>query len=357
MMIPTTSTITTAYSRNQTSKEKQEQIKASTCPSWKLYQNPFYISQQHQKNHLLQHKFAANSKHIQHFHLKPSARRIAASFWDLGFYRPAIMESEIDDARARVVDLKADLEFERRVREKMETLNKRMAEELAEERKAREAVERVCDQLAREISEHKAEMEKMKREIEEEREMLRVAEVLREERVQMKLTEAKLFYGEKLAELEQMNQHKKRDTLSRNDKVADKLLDSEEDLKNQDSSNRHLPTSRGRESCIIAANYYSYNDENSSSSSNSNSNSCSSSSNGFSVQRKASPEPENPHIRRGIKGFVEFPRVVKAIESRNTSSTSSRDRDVGTKLECQKAQLRILLKQRAPFQSNNPVIS
>jgi hypothetical protein len=46
------------------------------------------------------------------------------------------------------------------------------------------------------------------------------------------------------------------------------------------------------------------------------------------IQRsRASPEPENPHIKRGMKGFVEFPRVVRAIGSKNKHR--------GTKLECQ----------------------
>uniref|UniRef100_A0A0V0H1Z1 Putative ovule protein n=1 Tax=Solanum chacoense TaxID=4108 RepID=A0A0V0H1Z1_SOLCH len=61
-------------------------------------------------------------------------------------------------------------------------------------------------------------------------------------------------------------------------------------------------------------------------------------------RRNHSQEAENPHIKRGIKGFVEFPKVVRAI--------SSKSRHWGTKLECQKAQLRILLKQKCPIRSN-----
>ncbi|KAH0735548.1 hypothetical protein KY285_011255 [Solanum tuberosum] len=60
-------------------------------------------------------------------------------------------------------------------------------------------------------------------------------------------------------------------------------------------------------------------------------------------RRNHSQEAENPHIKRGIKGFVKFPKVVRAI--------SSKSRHWDTKLECQKAQLRILLKQKCPIRS------
>jgi hypothetical protein len=70
-------------------------------------------------------------------------------------------------------------------------------------------MEDVCDELAREISDDKAEVEdlkrdsiKMREELEEERQMLQLAEVWREERVQMKLGEAKLLLEEKGAALD-----------------------------------------------------------------------------------------------------------------------------------------------------------
>ncbi|PPD96338.1 hypothetical protein GOBAR_DD06650 [Gossypium barbadense] len=67
------------------------------------------------------------------------------------------------------------------------------------------------------------------------------------------------------------------------------------------------------------------------------------------IQRKAPTETENPHIKREIKGFVEFPRAVRTV--------GSKSRHWGSKLECQKAQLRVLLKQKSPIRSNNLIMS
>ncbi|MCO5601638.1 hypothetical protein L7F22_055761 [Adiantum nelumboides] len=111
-----------------------------------------------------------------------------------------------------------DLEFERESKRKLEVLYKtvnkefRLArkslfkalEELQRERKARQLMEEVCDELAIEIGQDKARVEDLKREsakvreeVEEERKMLQMAEIWREERVQMKLMEAKLELEEK----------------------------------------------------------------------------------------------------------------------------------------------------------------
>ncbi|KAJ6695222.1 hypothetical protein OIU74_014378 [Salix koriyanagi] len=184
-----------------------------------------------------------------------------------------------------------------KARKKLETASRRLAKELAEERRGREAVERVCEELAREMSSDKVDIDQMKREMEEERKMIRMAEVLREERVQMKLAEAKMLFEERLSEL------------------ATAILSG----------------------VILSDQKSSFNDSTGSISS-------------MATQRsRASPEPENPHIKRGIKGFVEFPRVVRA--------TGSKNKHWGTKLECQKALLRIPLKQNSPIRSSNLVIS
>ncbi|EOY23875.1 Branchless trichome [Theobroma cacao] len=329
----------------------QEHITTTTCPSWKLYENPFYYSHHHHHHHHhhQQQQLCQSSKHLRQVNLPLSARKIAASFWDLTFFKP-VMESELDIARAQIIELKAEVEYERKARKKVESLNKRLAKELAEERRGREALERVCEELAREISMHKAEIDRMKKEVEEERKMLRMAEVLREERVQMKLAEAKILFEEKLLELEetkraqphtsisrieQKNKEFKTPALSANlsGKFA-RLVFSE---KSCDYSNIGVDS---RESTRFALS------EKSSSCYDNISSAVSSS---MAIQRKASPEPENPHIKRGIKGFVEFPRVVRAI--------GSKSRHWGTKLECQKAQLRILLKQKSPIGSNSLIMS
>lgn len=84
----------------------------------------------------------------------------------------------------------------------------RYLQDYEKERKARELMEEVCDELAKEIADDKAEVEALKREtlktreeIEEERKMLQMAEVWREERVQMKLLDAKLALENKYKEL------------------------------------------------------------------------------------------------------------------------------------------------------------
>eukprot|EP00252_Welwitschia_mirabilis_P006660 TRINITY_DN17545_c0_g1_i1.p1 TRINITY_DN17545_c0_g1~~TRINITY_DN17545_c0_g1_i1.p1 ORF type:complete len:719 (+),score=143.26 TRINITY_DN17545_c0_g1_i1:49-2157(+) len=118
-----------------------------------------------------------------------------------------------------------ELEVERKLRRRMEALNKKLSRELEDtkgslakalqnferERKARELMEEVCDELAREIGQDKAKVEELKREsvkvweeVEEERKMLQMAEVWREERVQMKLAEARLELEEKNTTLDKL---------------------------------------------------------------------------------------------------------------------------------------------------------
>ncbi|KAJ7952211.1 Branchless trichome [Quillaja saponaria] len=271
----------------------------NTEPSWKLYENPLYNSQH---NHHYYHQRRCQLPQL-------SARKLAVSF-----LRPInIMETGLEFAGAQVMDLKAELEYERKARRKAESTNKRLAKQVAEERRGREAMERVCEKLAKEISSDKAETDRMKREMEEERKMLRMAEVLREERVQMKLSEAKIVFEQKLSE-------------------ALELEGSIIDYYNNKTSSCCRLIVQGRDH--EKAQYYCKDQKRD----NDNYN-CSY---GKLQQQRASPDAENPHIKRGIKGFVEFPRVVPAIGSKGRHWGS-------TKLECQKAQLRILLKQTTPI--------
>ncbi|MCD9640729.1 hypothetical protein HAX54_026252 [Datura stramonium] len=310
-------------------------IPTSICPTWKLYENPFYNSQNQQHNpthNPLQEETSHtplrihhNNKQIHRLNLPISARKIAASFWDLTFIRP-FMDSELEMARAQIAELKAKVEYERKARKKLESMNKKIARELSEEKKGREALERVCEELANHISSDKAEINRLRKEMEEERKMLRVAEVMREERVQMKLTEAKYLLEDKLLELEATKI--KLETAQSNAKIKESIShDISSAACDQETETR----------CEIADKSISEG-------------------NSASIQyqvtihrRNHSPEPENPHIKRGIKGFVEFPKVVRAI--------SSKSRHWGTKLECQKAQLRILLKQKCPIRSNGLLTS
>ncbi|XP_058086389.1 protein BRANCHLESS TRICHOME-like [Magnolia sinica] len=264
-------------------------------PSWKLYGNPFYDSEHPQQQPQLQRQQQQQQQHCTQSPLSPSLR-------DFTFFPPMYSDeqslslstrrvsSELDRARAQIEELKAGIEYERRMRRNAELLNKRMAREASEERKGREAAERVCEELAEEVASNRAEIERMKREMDEERKMLRIAEVWREERVQMKLADARVL-------LEEMRVKEKGE---------------EDSLGNSDLTVGSL----GNSSCSNGEKVRSSN------------------------QRRGSPEAENPHIRRGIRGFVEFPRVVRAV--------GSRERQLGSKLECQKAQLRILMRQRNP---------
>uniref|UniRef100_A0ACD5TF95 Uncharacterized protein n=1 Tax=Avena sativa TaxID=4498 RepID=A0ACD5TF95_AVESA len=129
---------------------------------------------------------------------------------------------EHDKVRDIFDSVKEGLNRERKNRQRAEIMNSKLVSELSElksvakrylqdyekERKARELMEEVCDELAKEIAEDKAEVEalksesmKMRDEVEEERKMLQMAEVWREERVQMKLVDAKLTLDSKYSQL------------------------------------------------------------------------------------------------------------------------------------------------------------
>ncbi|KAL3499101.1 hypothetical protein ACH5RR_041833 [Cinchona calisaya] len=320
---------------------------STDCPTWKLYENPFYTNtqinhpqkQQHYHLHSQEDKSDHQLKQIHRLQLPISARKIAASFWDLTFIRP-FMESEFEMARAKITELKAELEKERKARKKAESTNKKLVRELSEVKKGIEALEQMREEFDRQISSYNAEMSRMQRDMEEERKMLRMAEVLREERVQMKLSEAKLLLEDKLLELEAIRSSTSTTTSAKKIDIAEpereaKRTQEQEHVIIGIANNRSTTstTASGEEikSCVLVEK---------------------SASNLSAVtvsQRRASPEPENPHIKRGIKGFVEFPKVVRAI--------GSKSRHLGTKLECQKAQLMILLKQKTPIRSSNTLIA
>ncbi|KAG8637027.1 hypothetical protein MANES_15G072000v8 [Manihot esculenta] len=139
--------------------------------------------------------------------------------------RAAWRSREHEKIRAFVDDIKADLNRERKNRQRLEIVNSKLVNELADakvsakrfmldyekERKARELVEEVCDELAKEIGEDKAEVEALKREslklreeVDEERKMLQMAEVWREERVQMKLVDVKVLLEEKYSHMNKL---------------------------------------------------------------------------------------------------------------------------------------------------------
>ncbi|KAL3532129.1 hypothetical protein ACH5RR_005650 [Cinchona calisaya] len=119
---------------------------------------------------------------------------------------------------AAIDTIAGELEVERKLRRRFESLNKKLGKELAEtkssfiravkelgsEKQRREIMEQVCDKLGGDAGEDKAEVEDLKRdtekfreEVEKEREMLHLADMMRKERVQKKLSDAKHQLEEK----------------------------------------------------------------------------------------------------------------------------------------------------------------
>lgn len=122
-------------------------------------------------------------------------------------------------------DLRNELGRERKSRQRIEMVNTTLVNQLAnaklaaqqwkkdyeEEKKSRELMEEVCNELAKQIGEDKTEVERLNREsvkireeMEEERKMLQMAEVWREERVHMKLIDAKLALEDKFCQMDKL---------------------------------------------------------------------------------------------------------------------------------------------------------
>ncbi|KAG6415185.1 hypothetical protein SASPL_122590 [Salvia splendens] len=111
-----------------------------------------------------------------------------------------------------------ELEAEKKLRRRIEKLNQkteaelvetraslaRTAKELESEKKARRKVEQVCEELARGLWDLKRQFSKVREEVEKEREMFHLADLLREERVQMKLSDAMCLYEEKNALVDEL---------------------------------------------------------------------------------------------------------------------------------------------------------
>ncbi|CAK8535433.1 unnamed protein product [Lathyrus sativus] len=132
---------------------------------------------------------------------------------------------EREKIREATTSLAQELEIEKKLRKQTERMNMKISKEIEKvkasyeklskeherEKRAKEILEQVCDELAKGIGEDREKVEDMKREsekvreeVEKEREMLHLADVLREERVHMKLSEAKYQFEEKNAMLENL---------------------------------------------------------------------------------------------------------------------------------------------------------
>nr|WDD38942.1 actin cytoskeleton-regulatory complex pan-like protein [Fagopyrum tataricum] len=156
---------------------------------------------------------------------RSSKKKLKQFLVKLSEERTAWRSREHEKVRAIISDVKSDLTRERKNCQRLEIVNSKMVNELAEaklvmkrymqdfekERKNRELVEEVCDELAKEIGEDKAEVEELKaecmkirEEVDDERKMLQMAEVWREERVQMKLIDAKVTLEAKYSQMNKL---------------------------------------------------------------------------------------------------------------------------------------------------------
>ncbi|CAG7879721.1 unnamed protein product [Brassica rapa] len=156
-------------------------------------------------------------------HKTASNRLISALACELDRARSSLkhlmseFDAEEEERRSLIEKLREEAVVERKLRQRTEKMNRKLGRELEEakererkmkeemerEKRARDVLEEVCDELARGIGEDKKDMEK-------EREMMRIADVLREERVQMKLMEAKFEFEEKHAAVERVKKELRR---------------------------------------------------------------------------------------------------------------------------------------------------
>lgn len=211
-----------------------------------------------------------------------------------------------------VRELRVELEVERRMRRKAEAVSEVLAVELEEERRRRGAAEAECRRMRGEVGEMRAEVERALEEVDDERRMLRVAELWREERVQMKLADAKAAMEEALREIAAAS-------------AATAIAD--DDNSGGGGGGGDSPTTTSK------------------SSPTSQQISQATTSGGqpqLQHRREVAGGGENPHIARGIKGFVEFPRAVRVRLPREERV------DLVSNLECQRAQLRALSRHRNP---------
>ncbi|KAI4306096.1 hypothetical protein L6164_029404 [Bauhinia variegata] len=171
------------------------------------------LEQAHARIQELETERCSSKKKLEHFLKKVSEERAS---W---------RSREHEKIRTYIDDIKTELNRERKNRQRIEIVNSRLVNDLADakllakhymqdyekERKTRELIEEVCDELAKEIGDDKAEAEALKREsmklrdeVEEERKMLQMAEVWREERVHMKLVDAKVALEEKYTQMNKL---------------------------------------------------------------------------------------------------------------------------------------------------------
>ncbi|KAL8461422.1 hypothetical protein ACS0TY_031962 [Phlomoides rotata] len=255
---------------------------------------------------------------------------------------------------------------------------------LEREKKAREDLEDVCENLAKEIEGSKAQIEalmnqqkRIEMEVEEERKMLQLAEVWREERLQMKMADARLILEDKYAEISNLIADLEA-LLRRLNLTEDEEFDSV-NIQRVKNSTRKLPKSSNRvavikdsqfteaeriddhhdhngshnsEACKISAVSLNQSKKRGSSASkiqrawSKSKDTCKNILTDGSSDRSvpstvymASKVEKNPHVVRAMKGDIEWP-------ARGVPRSSSSANRLKATLESQKTLLRNVLKQR-----------
>ncbi|KAH7429328.1 hypothetical protein KP509_09G041900 [Ceratopteris richardii] len=211
------------------SQSRLEEGSALSCELVKLLNQIWLLEQQHKEStsmvSSLRGELKKTKASIKELQSEQSSYDEDMEMLDkkLADERTALHGRAEEAVLAAIKPFKEELEVERKSKLKLESKYKKLSKEVNEvkrgltktmqelerEQKARELMEDVCDELAREIGEDKAQVEELKRqsakyreEVEQERRMLQMAEVWREERVHMKLAEAKFELEEKNAALD-----------------------------------------------------------------------------------------------------------------------------------------------------------
>ncbi|CAL0301166.1 unnamed protein product [Lupinus luteus] len=156
---------------------------------------------------------------------KSSKKKAKQLFQDLEEEKVHWKHREYKKIQAMLDNLKEKLSIETNSRERVELVNTKLVHELAEanfyakqfmtkyekEKNERELTEQVCNQLVMQIGEDKAKIEellsvslKLCEEVEEERNMMQMVNLWREERAQMKLADAKLVLEDKYNQMIQL---------------------------------------------------------------------------------------------------------------------------------------------------------
>lgn len=305
----------------------------------------------------LHQQFSKAKRHLSGLEMEPhscSTRKIKHS---INEERESGIRTEHQRMCSRVKSLADEVKRERKKCKKIGIMNSKLLSDIAEaklsakkfmdnlekEKKARRFLDDQCHELAEEIEGNQAEIgelrnqrERIQEEVEEERKMLQIAGVWREEQAQMKLLDAKLVVEDKLLDINDMisnleaflrkanlttdvdaHQVSQRSETSGVSSVSLKQSRKKESsaFKVKTALSRNRDTTKSESSIITTVSPQRVFDGG-----------------GVSVRR-------NPHVNRAMKGQIEWPRGVRRDELA--------PKLLEDKLEGQKMLMRNVLKQRS----------